>query len=68
MEKDRLINLQKYTSPKSSKRLMIRIVLYAVFLFIIGAFFIRKLSQNKAAAVPVKQQIREIHGVKIELK
>ena len=68
MEKERIINLQKYKSPSSPKRMMVRIILYALFLFIIGAFFIHKLSQNKTAEVPVKQQIQEIHGVKIELK
>jgi len=68
MEKERIINLQKYKSPRSPKRMMVRIILYALFLFIIGAFFIHKLSQNKTTEVPVKQQIQEIHGVKIELK
>ena len=68
MEKERIINLQKYKSPRSPKRLMVRIVLYALFLFIIGAFFIHKLSQNKATKVPIQKQIQEIHGVKIELK
>ncbi len=68
MEKERPVNLQKYISQKPNKRLMIRIIIYAVFLFIIGAFFISKLSQNKSATKPSTNQVKEIHGVKIELK
>ena len=47
---------------------MIFIIIYALFLFIIGAFFLNKLSQNKPKNKPSKHPIHEIHGVKIELK
>lgn len=68
MEKERPVNLQKYISKKSNKRLMIRTIIYALFLFFVGAFFINKLSQNKPATKPSTNQVKEIHGVKIELK
>ena len=68
MENERPINLKKYISKKTNTRLMIRIIIYALFLFIIGAFFLNKLSQNKPKNKSSEHQIHEIHGVKIEFK
>jgi len=63
METERPINLQKFRSKKTNKRLMVRIIVYALFLFILGGFFLQKLSQQKPAPKP----IHEIRGVKVEL-
>jgi preprotein translocase subunit SecG len=63
MEKERPINLQQFRTKKTNKRLMVRIIVYALFLFIIGAFFLQKLSQQK----PTPKPIHEIRGVKVEM-
>jgi hypothetical protein len=63
METERPVNLRQYISKKSNKRLMIRILVYGFFLLLIAALLISKIQRNH----PGPKQIKEIHGVEIEI-
>lgn len=66
MEDEKKINLRQYTSPKVSKKYLLRIVLYLALFGAIG-FIYNRLSESKTAHRN-QPEIKEIDNFSIEIE
>lgn len=65
MEDEKKINLRQYTSPKVSRKYLLRIALYLLLFGVIG-FIYSRLSESKTASRN-QPEIKEIDNFTIEL-